>query len=85
MYVFYRSRRGRRAVVHERVGPLQFCCKEMWDEWDILVGFGVKGHARTTSRAVNIFSYYPQHTVPGVTEIRYCPWCGSKIEVVGVE
>jgi hypothetical protein len=60
----------------------------MRDEWGILIGFGVKGHARATSREVNIFTLHPQSTgtiIPGITEIRYCPWCGEEVEVVRVK
>lgn len=89
MRISYRSFRGRYEAVYEQVGILHFCCQEMLDEWDILIGFGVKGHRRTSSREVNIFtSHHIQiggNCILGVTEIRYCPWCGEEIEVVRVK
>jgi hypothetical protein len=85
MYVSYRSCRTSRVKVYEQVGDVHFCCQEMQDEWGILVGFGIKGHPRTTSREVNIFtSHHMQisgNFILGITEIRYCPWCGEEIEV----
>jgi hypothetical protein len=89
MRVFYRSSRPGRVVVYEQVGAARFCCREMRDEWGVLIGFGVKGHARTTSREVNIFtSHHAQASgsrVQGITEVRHCPWCGEEIEVVCVK
>jgi hypothetical protein len=88
MRVFYRSCRNSWFTVYEQTGPLDFCCQEMWDEWGILIGFGIKGHPRTSSREVNIFTLHPQSTetiIPGTTEIRYCPWCGEQIEVCRVK
>lgn len=84
MRVCYRAFRGR-VTVYEQA-EVRFCCREMQDEWDILVGFGVKRHLRTTSREVNIFTSHHLLTsgnlVQGVTEIKYCPWCGEEIEIV---
>lgn len=88
MRVSYRSCRGRYETVFEQT-DIWFCCQEMQGEWDILIGFGIKGHRRTTSREVNIFaSHHMQmsgNSVLGVVEIRYCPWCGEEIEVVRVK
>jgi hypothetical protein len=60
----------------------------MANNWQKLVGFGLKGHPRTTSREVNIFtSCHPQangNCVQNITEIRFCPWCGEKIKIVQV-
>lgn len=84
MRVSYRSRRNRRVTVYEQTGPLDFRCEEMRDEWGVLIGFGIKGHPRTRSREVNIFTLHPQSTgtiIPGITGIRYCPWCGEEIQV----
>jgi len=53
MRVSYRSYRG---CIYEQVGMVHFCCREMQDEWGVLVGFGIKEHLRSTSRAVNIFT-----------------------------
>jgi len=85
MRVSYRSCCGGRVTVYEQKGHLRFCCQEMRDEWGILIGFGVRGHPRTTSREVNLFTLHPQSSgtvIPGITEVRYCPWCGVEIEVV---
>ena len=87
MRVFYRSCRGR-VTTYEQADPVWFCCQEMRDEWGVLIGFGLKGHPRTTSREVNIFTLHPQvcgAAFPGITEIRYCPWCGEEVEVVRVK
>jgi hypothetical protein len=84
MHIFYRSRRAGDHVVHQPVGPPDFCCNDMCCEWGVLVGFGVHGCPETTSREVNIFTYHPQATVWGITQIRYCPWCGEKIQVIGI-
>ncbi len=88
MRVTYRSGCGRYETVYEQIA-VHFCCREMQDEWDILVGFGVKGHRRTTSREVNIFtSHHMQRSgncILGLTEIRFCPWCGEEVVVVRVK
>lgn len=85
MRISYRTYRGRRSPVYEQVGETCFCCRQMRDEWGILVGFGVKGHPRTSSREVNVFTSYlalaSGNGVQGITEIRYCPWCGEEIEI----
>ncbi len=89
MRVFYRAIRNRLLVgprrIYEQAGPILFCCREMIDQWGILVGFGVLGCRRTTSREVNIFTALVPQTngriVTGITEIWYCPWCGERIEV----
>jgi hypothetical protein len=75
-------------AVYEQAGPVKFCCAEMCQEWNILVGFGIKGHPRTTSREVNVFTQHPQASgsiLVGITEIRYCPWCGERIELCRVK
>ncbi len=85
MRVSFRSCRCSRVKVYEQVGAVHFCCEDMRQEWGVLIGFGLKGHPRTTSHEVNIFTLHPQSTgtiMPGITEIRYCPWCGEEIEVV---
>lgn len=86
MRVFYRPCRKRGCcTVYERTGSLAFCCSRMQAEWDILIGFGLKGHPRTSSREVNIFGLHQFSTgsiIPVITDINYCPWCGEGIEVV---
>lgn len=75
--------------VYELAGPLLFCCGDMADWWDILIGFGVRGHPRTSSREVNLFtSVVPQSNgglVIGITEVRNCPWCGEPITVCRIK
>jgi hypothetical protein len=44
----------------------------MQDRWGVLIGFGIKGQRRTSSREVNIFRLHPQSTVTiisGIMEI----------------
>jgi hypothetical protein len=85
MRVSYRSCRSCRVTAHEQTGILAFCCQEMRDEWGVLIGFGIKGHHRTTSRDVSTFSRYVFSTgtvIPVIAPIRFCPWCGEGIEVV---
>ena len=85
MRVTYSACCGNHATVFEQ-NNVRFCCVEMANGWQSLVGFGVKGSPRTTSREVNIFtSCHPQtngNCVQGIAEIRFCPWCGEKITVV---
>ncbi len=75
-------------LVYERVDPIRFCCSDMRDKWDIRIGFGLRGHPRSSSREVNIFSLLPRSNGAvywDITEINYCPWCGEVIEVVRVK
>jgi hypothetical protein len=57
----------------------------MADWWDLLIGFGVRGQCRTSSREVNLFTSVVPKTnggvVMGITEVRNCPWCGEPITV----
>lgn len=72
------------ATVYEQTGPVRFCCKEMCQEWGVLVAFGVKGHRRTTDRGVNLQTLHPQASgsvLAGITAIQFCPWCGEEVEV----
>jgi hypothetical protein len=92
MRVTYRSLPGRGlkgpVAVYEQVGPVSFCCADMCREWGLLIGFGIKGHPRTTSREVNLQTLHPQSSgsiVQGITEIRCCPWCGQEVEVCRVK
>jgi hypothetical protein len=73
-----------RSLVVFRQGPVAFCCTEMCRWWGVLVGFGVRGHAATTSRTVNLFLSRPQANGPQVLEVvpvDYCPWCGEVVHV----
>lgn len=86
MQVCYRSCRCKGETVYEQA-EVCFCCEEMEHHWSVLIGFGICGHPRTASREVNIFSLHPQMTgalVLGITQIRYCPWCGEEVEIVCV-
>lgn len=89
MRISYRSCRKHGCfTVYEQTGLLDFCCEDLRREWDILIGFGIKGHPRTSSRHVNIFGLHQFSTgsiIPVITDIRYCPWCGEEIEVVRVK
>ena len=70
-------------VVYEQATPVKWCCADMAREWGQLVGFGVKGHPRTTDHGVNVFTLHPQtagSVIPGITPIAFCPWCGEAIE-----
>jgi hypothetical protein len=86
MQVTCRCCSGSRASVYELTEAVRFCCAEMRREWGVLIGFGVNGRPRTTSREVNLLGLRqcPVGTIiPALTEIRFCPWCGETIEVVG--
>ena len=86
MQVSYRACRCKRATVYEQA-DLCFCCEDMRREWDKLIGFGICGHPRTTSREVNLFGLHLYSTgtiIPAITEIRHCPWCGEEIELVRI-
>jgi hypothetical protein len=88
MRICYRSGCGGPVTVYEQAGVVHVCCEEMGRQWGILIGFGLKGYPRTTSREVNIFILHPQlsgRIMPGITEIRFCPWCGEEIEVYRVK
>lgn len=77
MRVFYRSRPSTASeTVYEQVGPAEFCCASMCRYWCVLVGFGVLGHERSTSRDVNLCIPRPQangRTVLEVVPIQFCP------------
>jgi hypothetical protein len=67
---------------------LKFCCRAMRDEWGVLIGFGLKGHAQTIRRQVNIFTLHAYSSgplVPGITGIWDSPWCGEEIEITRVK
>jgi hypothetical protein len=56
------------------------------EKWNILVSFGIKGHRRTTSREVNLFTSHDAQVggglIIGIMEIQYYPWCGEEIDIV---
>jgi len=83
--VAYNKVYGGPVVVYEQAGPPRFCCDGMRRVWADLIGFGLKGHARTSYCGVGLFTVYGEYLprpIPGVIDIRYCPWCGDRIEVV---
>ena len=84
MKVFYRVRCARRAAVTTyEASRVVFCCADMRRQWDRLIGFGVRGCARSTSRDVSLFTAITQtngKTVLEVTPIIFCPWCGAAVE-----
>ena len=84
MRVSYRSVPSAAEPVYEQAGPVTFCCAEMCRRWNALVGFGVLGHDRSTSREVNLSIPKPQangRTLAEVVPIDFCPWCGQPVEV----
>jgi hypothetical protein len=85
MQVFYRAVRGARraAVTTYEATRVVFCCAAMERQWGRLIGFGVRGCARSTSRDVNLFGDRAQvggRTILEVTAIAFCPWCGETVE-----
>lgn len=81
---------SRRAVevVDEVEGPVRFCCAGRCRVRSELIGFGVRGHAASTSREVNTFTDKAQAgggTVCVLTEIQHCPFCGEPVETVRVK
>lgn len=86
MKVFYRARRGSlgQVAVYEQTKPPAFCCEAMARQWGQLIGFGLKGYCRSTSREVNLYSMLEQvghEPVCILTEICFCPFCGEPVEV----
>jgi hypothetical protein len=70
-------------TLYEAAGPVAFCCASMCRHWTVLLGFGVKGHARTTSREVCLYQEIPQASggpVCALAEVFYCPWCAEAVE-----
>ncbi len=81
MRVYYRAVRS--AVTTYEATRVAFCCAAMKRFWGRLVGFGVRGCARSTSADVNLFADRAQaggKSVLEVTAIACCPWCGEAIE-----
>lgn len=86
MRVSYRACTCKGATVYEQT-DVCFCCEDMRREWGIMLGFGICGHPRTTSREVNLFGLHQYSTgtiIPSICEIRFCPWCGEEIVVIRV-
>ena len=79
MRVLYRSVRS----VY-RQGRVDFCCAAMCRWWGLLVGFGAKGGAASTSNEVNLYLDRPQVNGGVAVElipIDHCPFCGEAVEV----
>jgi hypothetical protein len=75
-------------TLYEVAGRVEFCCASMCRYWTVLVGFGVKGHAQTTSREVHLYQEIPQAgggPVCALAEIQFCPWCGEAVETCRVK
>ena len=71
-----------------RQGQVSWCCAEMCRWWGLLVGFGVRGCAASTSRTVNLFLDRPQasgKTAVEVVPLDFCPWCGQAVETCQVK
>jgi hypothetical protein len=85
MRVSYRSRWAKHPageVVYEET-DVEYCCPTMRRCWGVLIGFGVRGHLRSTSRDVAIFTTHPQANgkiVQGIMPVEFCPFCGQTIE-----
>jgi hypothetical protein len=82
--VFYRGQSSPSGeTVYEQAGPVTFCCASMCRYWHVLVGFGVLGSDRSTSRDVNLSIMRAQangRTLTEVVPIDFCPWCGQAVE-----
>jgi hypothetical protein len=93
MRVSYRARQAKcqstpSGVVYETARPIQWCCARMCQWWDTLIGFGVPGHPRSTSREVNLAATVPQAnggSVLEVVSIAFCPFCGESVEACRVK
>ncbi len=81
MRVYCRSKSG--TPVYEQVAPVKFCCAGMCRWWNILIGFGIVGHERSTSKEVNLCVPRAQangRALVEVVPIEFCPWCGEAVE-----
>jgi hypothetical protein len=64
-----------------------FCCDEMNEAWeDKVVGFGDR-EGMTTDPSVNIYqcTVWPEGTIWTEYQIRFCPFCGTEIELQTAE
>jgi hypothetical protein len=60
----------------------------MYCAWGALVGFGARGCAASTNRAVNLYTDRPQAEdgfVLELTPIEHRPWCGEAVETCRVK
>jgi len=92
MRVFYRSRAGRTVhgpkVVYEQVGEPAFCCEAMHRHWGLMVGFGVRGAERSTSKEINLWTRLPQASgfgAWGLVAIHFYPFCREAVEICRVK
>jgi len=66
-----------------QAAPVKWCCAEMCRWWNVLIGFGVRGHDASTSQEVNLYRELPQangRVIVEVVPIQCCPWCGETVE-----
>jgi len=64
-----------------------YCCDEMEEAWeDGLVGFG-DHEGETEEPAVNLYrvDVWPEATIWTAYAIRFCPFCGSEIDLQTAE
>lgn len=65
----------------------EYCCDEMEEAWDDrVVGFGAKDEP-TEEPAVNLYrvDVWPEATVWTEYAIRFCPFCGEKVDLQTAE
>lgn len=65
----------------------EYCCDEMSEAWeDGVVGFGSRDEA-TEEPAVNLYrvDVWPEATIWTEYAIRFCPFCGTEIELQTAE
>jgi hypothetical protein len=75
-------------VCYEVVGAVVFCCRQMRRRWGSLIVFGAPGHARTTSRDVNLAVVVPQangDSTLSLIPIHHCAFCGEAVETCRVK
>lgn len=64
-----------------------YCCDEMEEAWeDGVVGFG-EHEGQTAEPAVNLYrrEEWPEGTIWTEYNIRFCPFCGTEIELKTAE
>jgi len=67
---------------------IEFCCEEMKDAWDESVQFGsFDSDSHCINNAVNISKCdaYPECTSWTDYPIKFCPFCGQKIDVIEIK
>ena len=64
-----------------------YCCDEMEEAWeDGVVGFGER-EGETQAPAVNLYrvDVWPEATIWTEYAVRFCPFCGTEIELATAE